>query len=158
MYQAVSVARHIITYCNKQGKPISNLKLQNLLYFVWIEYYRRTNSELFFENIYAWATGPTVPTVYYEFGCFAGLPIRREYAEECTEDARIIDDIVNQYIDIPVAKLVEMTHEDGGSWQAVYQGGIGAKQIIPFSLIKNMKAKRKTVQMRLEYENTILHT
>lgn len=143
MYQAISVARHIITYCNKQGKPISNLKLQNLLYFVWIEYYRRTNSELFFENIYAWAIGPTVPTVYYEFGYFAGLPIRREYAEECAEDAWIIDDIVNEHIDISTSELIDMSCKKGSPWEIVYQNGKGKKQIIPYSLIKEIEVKRK---------------
>ena len=143
LYPALAVAKHIVTYCNNQKKPISNLKLQKLLYFVWVEYYQRTNSELFFDNMYAWPLGPVVPNVYAEFSPYSGLPINKSFPEECSQDAWIIDDIVDRYIDIPAAKLVEMTHEDGRPWQAVYQGGIGAKQIIPFALIKEMESRRQ---------------
>ena len=33
-YKAIDVARHIVNYTNEQGKTVSNLKLQKLLYFV----------------------------------------------------------------------------------------------------------------------------
>lgn len=39
MYRALTVAEHIIERCNKEGRPISNLKLQKILYFVQAEFW-----------------------------------------------------------------------------------------------------------------------
>ncbi len=39
MYNALDVAKYIITYCKKNQKPISNLKLQKLLYFVQSQFF-----------------------------------------------------------------------------------------------------------------------
>ena len=38
MYNALLVANHIVKYCNSKNHPISNLKLQKLLYFVQAEF------------------------------------------------------------------------------------------------------------------------
>lgn len=138
-YMAQAVARHIVTYCTRIGNPISNLKLQKLLYFVWIEYYKKTGNELFFDNMYAWPLGPVVPIVYREFSPYAGLPIQRIYTEECKEeDVDIIDNIVNSFVDISARDLVDMSHRPGGPWDIVYKNGIGARQLIPFRLIKEL--------------------
>lgn len=45
-YKAVDVARYMIDRAEQKKTPLSNLKLQKILYFVWKEYYaskRRTS-------------------------------------------------------------------------------------------------------------------
>lgn len=140
LYPALSVAKHIVTYCNNQNKPISNLKLQKLLYFVWIEYYKKHRSELFLDEIYAWQFGPVVPNVYYEFCPYAGLAIRKEFEEECRQgDIVDIDNAIEKYIDIPTSELVEMTHTQGKPWDVIYNGGSGSRCMIPFALIVRLE-------------------
>ena len=78
-FQVMDVARYIVNYCTEQNKPVSNLKLQKMLYYIWIEYHRRTNEYLFEDNIYAWPFGPVVPDVYYEYCSYAGSPIAKNY-------------------------------------------------------------------------------
>lgn len=142
MYPALSVAKHIVTYCYQIGRPVSNLKLQKLLYYVWIGYFNCTKDKLFFEEMCAWQLGPVVPTVYYEFCPYAGMPIRQSYAEECcSDDISIIDEIVDDYIDHSAGELVSMTHEHGGPWDLIYKDGEGAKRPIPFDLIKQLECK-----------------
>ena len=41
-YKAIDVARHIVNYTNEQGKTVSNLKLQKLLYFKMVPIRRTT--------------------------------------------------------------------------------------------------------------------
>ena len=53
-YSAVDVAKYIVTYSNRQNKPVSNLKLQKILYFTWIDYFKQTKSHLFEDHICAW--------------------------------------------------------------------------------------------------------
>ena len=37
MYTALDVSRYVITQCSQAEKPISNLKLQKVLYFLWAD-------------------------------------------------------------------------------------------------------------------------
>lgn len=46
-YCAADVAKYIISYCSANKSPVTNLKLQKMLYFVWIDYYTFTKAQLF---------------------------------------------------------------------------------------------------------------
>ena len=46
-YYVTEIAKYIITYCSNKKRPISNLKLQKLLYFLWIDYFKKNNCSLF---------------------------------------------------------------------------------------------------------------
>lgn len=135
-YSALEVAKYIITKCSEAGKPVSNLKLQKMLYFLWIEFYRKTRRKLFYNDICAWQLGPVVPDVYYEYCPYAGIPIRGKYEVDISRDDRkIMDEFIWKYIDIPAFRLVNKTHIPGGAWSTVYCGGIGNRKVIPFELI-----------------------
>lgn len=141
-YSAMSVARFIISYCYKENHPISNLKLQKIMYFAWIDYYKETHQPLYNDDICAWQFGPAIPEVYYEFCIFAGNPISREYPSELSEaDASILKRIIDPYMSESVYTLVTRTHEQGRPWDRVYRGGIGRRDVIPFSLIKKLECE-----------------
>ena len=73
--KALNIAKYVVEVAYQQCKPISNLKLQGVLYFLWNEYYKETGKYLFYENFYAWSIGPVVPEVYYFYCPWAGTPI-----------------------------------------------------------------------------------
>lgn len=66
-YSAKSIASSLIRLSNEHKLWISNLKLQKILYFSWLEYYRKTGEHLFDDEFQAWKYGPVVPSVYYEY-------------------------------------------------------------------------------------------
>ena len=135
-YSAMEIARYIITKCFNLGQPVSNLKLQKMLYYLWVDFYKKTGRKLFFDNICAWQLGPVVPDVYYEYCSYAGRPILGEYATGLAcEDEKILDSIISDYIDIPANVLVGKTHAHGTAWDSVYRNGEGNRKIIPFDLI-----------------------
>lgn len=135
-YSALDVARYIITKCSLLEKPVSNLKLQKMLYFVWVDFYKQTHRYLFGDDICAWKLGPVVPDVYYEFCSHAGRPIYYIYSSDInSEDTKILDKIIPDYIDIPANILVNRTHARGTAWDEIYQDGDGNRRVIPFSLI-----------------------
>ncbi len=135
-YDALEVAKYIISVCTQQGKPISNLKLQKVLYFVWVDFYKMTGRKLFLDDICAWQLGPVVPIVYYEYCPYAGRPISRcVNAEVETCDKERIDQILESYMDIPACELVDRSHVEGSPWDIIYQNGKGNRDVIPFSLI-----------------------
>ncbi len=140
VYSALSVARYTISYCYRQNKPVSNLKLQKLLYYIWIEYYKSTKLPLFSDRICAWPLGPVIPEVYYEFCPFAGMPIAREYESELTsQDELLVDKAIECYINYSASTLVSMTHRANKPWDIVYCGGIGRRAVIPFPLIEELE-------------------
>ena len=68
MYSAMNIAQYIVNYAVQHGSPVSNLKLQKMLYYIWIDYYINTGNELFMDvNFCAWQLGPVVPDAYYLF-------------------------------------------------------------------------------------------
>lgn len=139
-YPAQYVADYIITYCTRAKCPISNLKLQKILYFLWVNYYKRTKCELYFDDICAWKLGPVVPNVYYNFCSYAGTPISLELPNRIEEtDIGLLDSIIGQYLPMPASTLVNMTHAKGKPWDLVYQDGAGNRSVIPFSLIRDLE-------------------
>lgn len=139
-YSAVDVAKYIVTYSNQKSKPVSNLKLQKILYFAWIDYFKQKNSYLFEDHICAWGFGPVVPAVYRRFCIYAGEPISREYDVEIEPvDTDVLNGIIDQYLDLSASKLVDMSHEENRSWHQVYNNGEGKQAVIPFPLIKELE-------------------
>ena len=136
-YKAIEIAKYIITYCQERGICISNLKLQKLLYYTWIDYYKSTSQYLFDDEICAWQFGPVVPGVYYEFCSYAGISISLPYeckAEFDQTDKRIIDSTLSTMAKFTASELVRRTHCAGTPWDIVFHNN-GDRSVIPFSLI-----------------------
>ena len=94
-YSAVELSKYIITKCARENKPISNLQLQKILYFIQKEYLQKKGVPAFNDPIEAWRFGPVVPESYYFF-CGAGaMPITDIYDDFCISpaDAELIDKI-----------------------------------------------------------------
>lgn len=137
IYSAMAVANFIIDLCSKHEDPVSNLRLQKLLYFAWVDYYKETGHTLFYDPMYAWQLGPVVPEVYKEYCPYGGRPINLRCETEIEpQDAEKLEDIVEKYRLVPVSELVERTHKPETAWNQIYDGGKGNKRIIPFGLIK----------------------
>src|SRR5699024_11942469 len=99
----LTVARYIIDRSFRKKDPVSNLRLQKLLYFVQLESYRENNNPMFSDDIVAWQFGPVVPDVYYEYNVYAGTPILLEYKDLSVieeSDKRIIDRVIDIMKDI----------------------------------------------------------
>lgn len=140
-YRALDVANFIIDTCTKMGTPVSNLKLQKILYFAWVDYYRETNMYLFEDNMEAWQLGPVVPEVYYEYCAYGGKPINLlcEILPSIDEIKEILKRIIEKYILLPVSTLVAKTHMPNTAWFKVYNNGLGNRDVIPFWLIRQME-------------------
>ena len=139
-YNASEVARYIISTCYIKNNPVKNLKLQKLLYFSWIDFYKTTYRSLFIDDICAWQLGPVVPEVYYEFCSYGGRPICFICNTSISEgaDSTLLDRIIDQYLPFPASVLVERSHRHGGAWDYIFKNGAGNRNIIPYELIKRL--------------------
>lgn len=141
-YPALDIAKYIVTYSIGQNKPVSNLKLQKMLYFAWIEYFKKVGTGLFTESICAWQFGPVVPEVYYEFCVYGGQPITQEYPERpAPNDKYILDGIISHYLQQSVSELVNRTHQPGKPWALTYNDGAGLRMAIPYNKIIELECR-----------------
>lgn len=132
MYRALSVARYIIEHCNEQGRGISNLKLQKILYFVQAEFLVSTpnNTPCFRDKIEAWDFGPVVPNVYHQYKLFGSSSIpesatiaRDPYKEEISlNDQVLINSMVDDASSYTASQLVQVTHNQS-PWKDAYRRG-----------------------------------
>jgi len=61
------VADLLITFCNRHGDLLTNLRLQRLLYYAQAWHLALYNEDLFRDDFQAWVHGPVQPDVYVRF-------------------------------------------------------------------------------------------
>lgn len=141
-YSALTIARYTINKCNEMNKPISNLKLQKLLYYIQAVFLCINKRVCYNDTIEAWAFGPVIPTVYNEFKIYGSnnIPKVEYYFDDDPEsptfyskvkfkddvieqeDKDLIDGTLNLYCKYTAAQLVEMTHNED-PWKDIYKRG-----------------------------------
>lgn len=139
MVDAIVLSKYIVTKCMKDKKPISNLQLQKILYYIQVEFVRNRDCRVFIDDIEAWQFGPCVRSVYQKFCGSGSFPLRFEYENADNfnaEDKKVIDGIIEEKRDKEPWDLVDDVHADGKPWSCVYQNGKGNKNIIPLEYIK----------------------
>lgn len=114
----MDVARYVVNYSIDLGKPISNLKLQKILYLL-----------CFSNTIYRWRHGPVVVDVYDRFSKYIGGNIdekQEEYLDYYVDDnlnVKVImkkfDPDIIQEEDQDLIKRVVNGLIDYGAWELV---------------------------------------
>lgn len=152
MYKAISVAKYIINYSNSINSPISNLKLQKLLYYVQAAFLVEDDKKCFDDEIVAWAFGPVVPEVYQVYRVcgrrnipqqddekeayldFNKMKIAYRNVQAIKEhDAEIIRKVVESYAEIKNPyELVRKTHEESPWENTEINEEISCKKIKQF--------------------------
>lgn len=135
MYTAMEIAQYVINYCIDRQKPISNLKLQKLLYYIQAAFLVHNDRPCFEDNIENWRHGPVVSKVYSEYRKYCNSDIcerqteyyqlvirpkstilyeRFIFNENCIEDEdkKIINKVVESLLPFGVWDLVERTHQE----------------------------------------------
>ena len=145
MYKALEIAQYVITKCNKDASPISNLQLQKILYnlqkyFLQNKYISDgKEGKLFEDAIEAWQWGPVIPKVYFTFCIYGAMTITGTYNTDIDDKVKkIIDPIIEQKRKINPWLLVDETHKKNGAWDRVYKNGAGNHKVIPCELIRTL--------------------
>lgn len=136
MYTAREIAHYIVSFCLKENEPVSNLRLQKLLYFAQYRSLKDFRKPLFDDDISAWQYGPVVPEVYFEFCIYGGMPIIADYNTNLDENTKtFLNCVVKDLKKYSSWDLVKCTHQNGTAWDKVYLSGNGNGITIPLDLI-----------------------
>lgn len=137
MYSALNIAKYIIDKCTRENRPVSNLQLQKILYYIQREFLQQ-GKMAFSEEIEAWQFGPVVPEVYKQYCGFGAIPIRMRYNIQINQDdIWIIDSIVEKKRILNPWDMVSDTHSEGKAWDLIYRNGSGDHQVIPKEMIRD---------------------
>ena len=127
MYNVLDVARYIIDYEATQGRTVSNLRLQKLLYFVQCAFIGILGHACFDDSIEAWDYGPVVPKVYRaykEYGSTvipaSSQPVSRKFSDK---DSAIITTMLSATSNYTTGELVDITHSQE-PWKNAYVPGL----------------------------------
>ncbi len=138
-YDAVDLARRMVQLSLEKKIPLTNLKLQKLLYYAWMDYYKANGTFLYGNGIQAWPYGPVVPDAYYEFWTNVSNVIRytRKPREEIDPETEVfLECVLDRYRGVSNTSLKEMTVKRNTPWAMHYVRGRKAE--IPFRTMMEM--------------------
>lgn len=129
----ISVTKYILYRCGFDGDVITNLKMQKLLYFVYVWHLIKLGESCFEEKFQAWPNGPVLASVYQELKQFGALPIdidfsgikKEEDLQSLTKELgaakNLIDEVYEKYATLTPFQLVSLTHQET-AWNNARQG------------------------------------
>lgn len=132
-YDALDIAYYIINKCQELNAPISNLKLQHMLYHIQETFFKYRKKFFFWNDIEAWQFGAVVPEVYYKFCGYGAMPLTQNKNNIITltkDETEIIDYIINDLINLEPWDVVRKVYPQNCPWEIVYNKGKGNKEII----------------------------
>lgn len=116
-YKALDIARYFVWKSSQGGEePISNLKLQKLIYYAQGLSLAMHDRPLFEDLILAWTYGPVVRSVYdvYKEKGASGIAPDPSYdSESIGKDTRaFLDEIYDAFGQFSAGRLMQLSHTD----------------------------------------------
>lgn len=132
-YNVFDIANKIIVKGSYSdvGEPISNLKLQKLLYYMQGFHLAFFNTPLFDEEIEAWQYGPVVPEVYKKYRVFGNTGITPEEVviTLSDEEESLFDEVYSVYSEFSAIGLMNLTHQES-PWKNAPNSGVIEKDVM----------------------------
>lgn len=135
MYKATTIAYAFVQKGIEENKPVTQMKLQKLLYFAEGVHYARGYGSLIIDTIEAWKYGPVIPAVYQDYKLYGSEPIADTsflalMNPSVMDEVLFIDDRAKETINITwdllkdadALRLSAWTHNPGSPWAHNYKG------------------------------------
>jgi uncharacterized phage-associated protein len=129
-----SVANLVLDVALHERAPVTNLAMNKIVYFVYVDYLLTFGGPLSSAKIEAWEHGPVFRELYSAFKSFGERPIEGRatkvdpssgYRVECktnfTESERaFLEPIIRKLLKLSASKLRALSHLEGGPWHRVW--------------------------------------
>jgi uncharacterized phage-associated protein len=148
MHSARAIANCFLEIAQKEGKQLTNMQLQKLVYFAHGWHLALTGEPLLTDAVKAWTFGPVIPPLYNSLKMFGnGLvtePIKRKnldtgeiaVVEEPLTDyeKRLLQRVWQVYGNMTGSEMSYLTHQPGTPWETTWNQE--KFSVIPDHLIK----------------------
>ena len=159
MPSAKAVANYFVEQGIRYNAPVTQLKLQKLMYYSYAWYVAYNQEQLFPEDIEAWRHGPVVRSVWQEFRRFGssvitepatefeGFGVGAQFVIPRVEDQGIIGYLLriwNTYKEYSAIQLSNMTHSRDEPWASIrpLANAFNDHPVIPPELIFNYFSRK----------------
>lgn len=129
-----AVANFVLDYAAANGRSVTNLALNKIIFFLYVGYLTQYNKVLVSAKIEAWDYGPVFREIYQCFKKYRDHPIdSRAYrlnpetgkTEICEatfsiEELEFLSAEVQRLTKLSASNLVQMSHVKGGPWDIVW--------------------------------------
>lgn len=152
MYQGIEIAHLFVQKGIDDGKPLTHMKLQKMVYFAHgLHLAAYEGKPLIIDSIEAWQFGPVIPSIYDCYSIFSDqliadtdlLETIRFYDQEVVsldpEAQEIVDLTWETLASISAIQLSNWTHNPGSAWSRVYEPGISHINIPNELIIKDFE-------------------
>lgn len=136
LYSGMEVASCVLEFSNKYKYGITNLMLQNILYYIQLNFLKKYHEPIFSDDILALRFGPCVQDVYDRFNVFTRFPIYCPDIESCIDDIEVrilIHQVVNACTFLEDWQLAERAQKKGGPWHQTFWN---RRKVIPIEVMK----------------------
>lgn len=134
MLDVRAIANIVLDRADELGRPISNMALNKIIYFVHCDHLIDRGEPLVSAKIEAWQHGPVFREVYQEFKRWDDNPIQtratkvdpisgeRVFARVTfgSDEKSYINNLIDRYIGFTAAQLRAISHREGGPWHRVW--------------------------------------
>lgn len=139
MYNVMDIADYIVERCANAGRPVTNLQLQKILYYVQLNFIRTFSKCAFEDDILALRHGPAVKEVYHKYSVWGRHEIVPRVPQAAKEtflekDRELIDRVTDACVLLDPWELVERSHKAGGPWQQSFNGSLD--KVIPKEIMQ----------------------
>lgn len=146
---ALAVAQYFVWLSNKEGKPVTNKKLQKLIYYAQAWSLALMDKKIFEDKIEAWVHGPAVRSVYGKYKMCGFNPICEEISsDEIDKIPEVVQNLLNDVWKVYGkydGEYLELLSHSEDPWQKARQGlepSIGSEnEILPEEMKVFYKAK-----------------
>lgn len=136
-YDVRTLANLVLDRGDAIGKPVSNVHVNKVLYFLYVWFLLGKQRPLTSAKIEAWDYGPVFREVWQSFKAFGKEPITSRATKfdletgqrlECREevlpqDLEFLIPLIDKYLGYQPFDLVELTHLPNTPWDRVYNHG-----------------------------------
>ena len=147
MYNPIHMSNNFLIRSHRQKEPITAMKMQKMLYFLYRDFLKETDVALFSERFSTWKYGPVLESVYYtykEFGDkgikgYGGTPAYSIREEDDPLLKEIISRVWNSSLNLNGIDLSKLTHKPGSAWYNAW--------INKFPFLQDEDIKKDTVAL-----------
>lgn len=131
MYKAETIAKYLIDAAfGRYDKPLTNIRLQLMLFLIQLEYVKEYDKLLFKDRFEARTAGPVIPALYYEYAAYGGCSLLLNYDTDTDIDVTtrvFLSFQLKRLIKLKSHELFKAAHDEKLPWFSVRNSG--AKEI-----------------------------
>ena len=127
MYRAESVANAFVDLARRDGKFLTNMQLQKLVYIAHGYCLAKLDKPLFHNNIHAFEWGPVIPNLYKTLRHYGAGEVKDYISTDAppvAEDSaemEIIREVWQDYGEFSGFELSDLTHRKGTPWSETWR-------------------------------------